>query len=259
MWIALAWLAAAFLATICGIGGGLFAVPLLHYGGRLPLRQAVGTSLCLVLVLAVTATVAEGVREDSALSLPLALALTAGCIPGAELGFRVSQRISAGVLKRVFVAVLLLAGLRVLLIGSAEAAGSGGALVPLEWLLAPLVGFAGGFVAPLLGIGGGLLVVPTLFLAFPGLGYLDARANSLAMSVVASAWSVRKYFLTGELRPRLIAPLVASTAIGSVAGVLMVHRQGWSEVARAAMGVVLILMSFRFAWDAWRARNPHGR
>ena len=44
VWVALPWLAAAFLATICGIGGGLFAVPLLHYVAKQQLRTAVGTA-----------------------------------------------------------------------------------------------------------------------------------------------------------------------------------------------------------------------
>ena len=257
IWIALPWTAAAFLATICGIGGGLFAVPLLHYAGRLPLRPAVGTSLCLVFVLATTATVAEAARPDSALSLPVASLLVLGCLPGAQIGFRVSQRISAGNLKKVFVGVLLLAGLRVLLVQSA-AGGAGEGLTGAELALIPAVGFLGGFVAPILGIGGGLVVVPMLFLFFPGLDYLDARANSLAMSVFASAWSVRQYLRSGELRPRAIAPLIASTAVGAVVGVLTVHREGWSEIARLAMGGILVLVALRFALDVWRGRTARG-
>ena len=40
--------AIAFVGAMCGIGGGLFTVPLLHFGVRLPLKQAVATALVLV-------------------------------------------------------------------------------------------------------------------------------------------------------------------------------------------------------------------
>ena len=39
-----------FLGTLAGIGGGLFAVPLLHHVTRIPLKHATGTALLLVLV-----------------------------------------------------------------------------------------------------------------------------------------------------------------------------------------------------------------
>jgi uncharacterized membrane protein YfcA len=259
LWVAVPWVAAAFLATICGIGGGLFAVPLLHYVGKLPLRTAVGTSLVLVLVLALTATAAEAARADSALEWRVAGLLIVGGVPGAQLGFRFAQKLKTNVLKRVFVVVLLLAGLRILFVPSGGGAGSGASLSGLELALVPLVGLGGGFVAPLLGIGGGLVVVPALFLGFAPLGYLEARACSLAMSVAAAGWSVTRYLRTGEVHLPSAAVLAVSTVIGAVAGVLTVHRAGWSDVARTVMGLVLLFVAARFAVDVWRARARWGR
>ncbi len=255
-WVAVPWLAAAFLATICGIGGGLFAVPLLHYGARLPLRTAVGTSLGLVLVLATTATIAESLRTDSALSLRVAALLVAGGLPGAQVGYRVARGIEATALKRVFVVVLVGAGLRILFV-HAGAATPGGAepLGTLELALVPLIGFGGGFVAPLLGIGGGLIVVPALFLALPSLDYLDARANSLAMSIAASGWSLAKYVRAKQVHLPSAWLLGVSTAIGAVLGVSSVHGAGWSEIARVTMGGILIAVAGRFALDVWRGRG----
>jgi hypothetical protein len=257
IWVALPWLAAAFLATICGIGGGLFAVPLLHYGAKLPLRTAVGTSLGLVFVLATTATVAESVRPDSALSLPIASLLVLGSLPGAQLGYRVARRLETAWLKRAFVVVLVVAGLRVLFIRSTATGAVGTELTTLELVLIPFVGFGGGFVAPLLGIGGGLVVVPALFLAFPSVDYLDARANSLAMSIAASAWSVARYVRDGDVHVPSAGLLAVSTALGAIAGVMSVHNPGWAEGARIVMGTILLIVAGRFALDVWR-RTPSG-
>jgi len=38
----------ALLCSMCGIGGGVFAVPILHYLYGIPLKRAVATVLCLV-------------------------------------------------------------------------------------------------------------------------------------------------------------------------------------------------------------------
>ena len=45
----------SLLAAVCGIGGGLFAVPILHYAYRLSLKASVATSLALVVVSTSTA------------------------------------------------------------------------------------------------------------------------------------------------------------------------------------------------------------
>jgi len=149
--------------------------------------------------------------------------------------------------------VLVAAGARVL-----TASGHGGQvpgeLSRGELALVPLIGFAGGFLAPLLGIGGGLVVVPSLFLGFPTIGYVEARASSLAMAMVASGWSVRNYLRSGELDLRAILPLAAATAVGAVLGVRAVHLPGWGEIARTSLGAVLLLVAVRFAHDVLRTR-----
>ena len=37
-----------FLGSMCGVGGGLFAIPLLHYGLGIELRRAGATARCRV-------------------------------------------------------------------------------------------------------------------------------------------------------------------------------------------------------------------
>lgn len=249
-WLLLVWIAAAFVSALCGIGGGLFAVPVLHFLGRMPLKRAVGTALVLVFILATTATVAEGLREDSALNLRVALLLVAGSLVGAQFGFRLSQRIEVRLLKLGFVAVLLVAGLRILFAGGSGAVPG----AELEWTVGTValvcgVGFCGGFLAPLLGIGGGLVVVPALFFCLPSFGHLDARANSMAMGAVASAWAARLHFRAGGVHVPTAAWFAGSTVVGALLGVSSVHRAGWADDAQLLMGGVLLFVAARFARD----------
>lgn len=84
----LAGAAIAFIGALCGIGGGLFAVPMLHYLFKLDLRASVATALCLVAATAYSSTLTEVLREDSALELmvvgPLAVGRSSGRSSGSS-------------------------------------------------------------------------------------------------------------------------------------------------------------------------------
>jgi uncharacterized membrane protein YfcA len=82
-----------------------------------------------------------------------------------------------------------------------------------------LVGLAAGFVAGMLGVGGGVLIVPGLAL-FAGLSQLDAEATSLVAIVptaLIGAWRQDRY---GNVRWReaiLVGVLSAGGGLGGVA------------------------------------------
>ncbi len=96
-----------------------------------------------------------------------------------------------------------------------------------ETLLIAIFGFAGGTVAGLLGVGGGVLFVPGLVIAF-GSGQLDAEATSLAAIVpVAIVGSIRQKRF-GNVRVAdavwLGALAIPGIAIGVVAANLLPER-----------------------------------
>lgn len=254
----LAGAAIAFVGALCGIGGGLFAVPMLHYLFRLDLRASVATSLCLVAATAWSSTATELLRPDSALVLSVVLPLALGALAGAQLGYRISKRLDERRLKAVFAAVLLLAGARMLLLDSIPAGPTevaGGSPLVLG-ALAALIGAGAGTVAPLLGIGGGLVVVPALMFTMPGLGALAVRAASLGVACVTSARSIQLYAGEGIIRPALGLPIALGALVGASLGVHTVHLPGMSEVGQRVMGGILVLTALRFARDVARPRSP---
>jgi uncharacterized membrane protein YfcA len=250
----------------CGIGGGVFAVPLLHYVWGLPLRDAVATSLVVVAATTSAATGAELLRPDAALHLPTVAALTAASFAGTRLGFALAERLAARRLKQVFCAVLLLVAVR-LALGAPPGAAPAAALSELEWTWGDYAwiaaaGLLGGIAAPLLGVGGGLFTVPALVLAVEPLGYLGARAASLAMSAVNGWTSLALYQRgvgraaerrTGRVRWPLGAGLAGGALAGAVLGVWAVHQPGLAAVARWLLVATLLFVSARFALDARQA------
>lgn len=250
-WLLPAGLVIAFLGSVCGIGGGLFAVPLLHFVFRRPMRLAVGTSLYLVLVVTATSTLTEVLHSESTLRPELVGLMAIGALFGNQVGYALSKRIPQRVLRLIFVVVLSIAAWRVF----AQASGTGNELALGEDLeldaakiaLVLAIGFGGGVLAPLLGIGGGLLMVPALFLLMPEIGFLGARAQSMAVGSVNAARSVFFYQRENAIDGVGAAWFSAGALVGAVLGVLFVHQPGWADPARLAMGGILVLVALRFA------------
>jgi len=249
------WGPLAFLSALCGIGGGLFAVPLLHYVGATPLKRAVATSTVLVFALSVVGTLTEALQVRPNFIWPAIAALAAGGWAGAFAGFWVSKRMDTRMIKRAFVFVLLFSAYRVLAVGGGGAAAQGPdahQLEPLYVLIVALIGFVGGFIAPILGVGGGLFVVPALYLSFPAISILEARACSVAMTILTSGQSAWLHARAGSVDAAPLKWLLPATVAGSVLGVVAVHQPGWAAVARVGLGVILLVVAARFAWDEFR-------
>lgn len=261
LWVQLLWACAAFVSSLCGIGGGLFAVPLLHYLGGLPLKRAMATSLCLVLALSATSTAVEIFHAGSGLRAEIVAALVVGGWLGARAGLAIAPRVDVRVLKLVFAAVLVLAAARILVLDAVPDARTSDELaLTLQSAAAVLaIGFAGGFVAPLLGIGGGVFVIPALFLLLPELTYLEARACSMAMTVFVSAQSVQSYWRRREIEVAQVGGLIVATVVGALAGVLVVHLDGWIETARTTMGLLLVALALRFVGDLLSGARAQAR
>jgi uncharacterized membrane protein YfcA len=253
--------AVAAWSGMCGIGGGLFAVPLLHFVYKMKLKEAIPISLSLVAAATISGTVTEALRADSAINWGIVLGLVAGSLVGAPVGFRVAQRVNSRILKQIFVVLLVFVGTRILgFVPQAFAAGPNGLPVNTvglpEYAISVLIGFGGGFVSPLLGIGGGLIAVPALLFGVPAIGYYGARACSLAMATVTSTRSLALYWRAGSLDLRRSLSVALGAALGAWLGVYLVHIDGVKDIAQKMLGVTLLLVAVRFLFDL--RRKPAG-
>jgi len=262
--LAPAGLAIGFLGSLCGIGGGLFAGPLLHLAFGFELRRATGTALVLVVATTAAATATEAARADSALRWGLVAVLVVGMLVGAQLGFAFSERVSDRFLRALFAVALLAVSVPVLLAPSAphaaQATASGGeALGAGAFVWGGLAGALGGFVVPVLGVGGGLVVVPALFLGIPGLGFDGARAAALAAGLVGSARSLVLKARARRVSWRHGLALGAGALVGAALGVVALDAaRGLIEVGRIALGLTLAAVAARFGRDALRGRAASG-
>lgn len=242
-----------FAGALCGIGGGIFAGPLLHGVKRLPLKRAAATAILVILGTTTASTTAEFLRGDSELAWRVVVPLACGALLGSELGFRLSKRIDERALKLLFAVVLVLAGLRVLLFTKS--------LVGIELLdsyaalaIAFGIGLAGGSLTPLLGIAGGVVMVPALFLSMHELGFGGARACALAAGAVAAVRSLWLHARARNISYALGLPLGAGALVGALFGVEAAHHETFAFFGRILLGCILLGQGLIFARDLLRAR-----
>ncbi|MGH8443397.1 MAG: sulfite exporter TauE/SafE family protein [Nevskiaceae bacterium] len=246
---------------LTGAGGSILAVPLLMVGLGWTLPQAAPVALLAVCASAAFGTVvawdASYVRRRAAVLMGAVATITA------PLGIKAASLLPLPLLTGLFAVVLGAVAVRLLrqaLLRPAEAAivratvsGDGGAngghWIKLDdrgriiwnyttaWVIGA-IGGATGFLAGLLGVGGGFVIVPSLRLA-SGLSMHSAIATSLfAIALIAAAavagavaqgvhieWARALPFVAGALAGmyggRRLAPRIAGARLQEILAVLM--------------------------------------
>jgi uncharacterized membrane protein YfcA len=102
------------------------------------------------------------------------------------------------------------------------------------------IGVAGGMLAGVVGVGGGVLFVPALAL-FLGLSQIDSEATSLLAVVLVGlvgAWRQAGY---GNLRLRDGVALALLSPLGVVAGVVAAHAVGERALQLSFAGVQVVM------------------
>lgn len=95
---------AGFVSGLLGVGGGIVMVPAFTVALGMPLRRALGTSLVVIVVLAIPGTIVHWALGNIDWAIFLALAL--GVVPGARIGAKVALGVRERTL-RILVGVFL--------------------------------------------------------------------------------------------------------------------------------------------------------
>lgn len=196
-------LIAGLLSGLFGVGGGTVIVPLLVLFLHFNQRLGAGTSLAAIVPTATVGVVSYAI--NGAVAWIPALILAAGAVVGAQIGTRLLPRISQTVLRWFFVGFLAVVIVSLfLVIPSRDAEFELGLINGLALLV---VGVATGVLAGLIGVGGGVIIVPVLMLAF-GTSDLVAKGTSLLMMIPTAISGT-----IGNLRNRNV-DLVAAAFVG---------------------------------------------
>ena len=130
--------------------------------------------------------------------------------------------------------------------------------MPWWWLAYLLVGLVVGFIAGLLGIGGGLMLVTALVFIFGAQGFPPdhllhlALGTSITSIVFTSLSSARAHHLHGAVRwdivRRSLVGIIVGTLLGTVFADLMPSRY---------LAIFFTAFVYYSAVQMWRERKPH--
>jgi uncharacterized membrane protein YfcA len=168
---------AGLLSGMFGLGGGIIIVPGLMFALCMDQRRAHGTSLGGVFLISLSSFFTYWAHDE--IDWPVVLWLSIGSVAGSLIGAELLKRVSKRTLTLAFIAVLVIAGVRMFF----EIDSSGEMVLTTAtaiWLV--VIGLVVGALAGMLGIGGGLMTVPILVVLFhvsPAL----AKGTSLAVVI----------------------------------------------------------------------------
>ena len=117
-------------------------------------------------------------------------------------------------------------------------------------VLVVLIGVAGGVLAGLFGVGGGIIFVPTLTLVL-GLSQVHAAATSLLAVIPLSAVGSWRQYRYGNVRLRSAVTIGIGSVVGVQLGVLVAHALAETTLRRL-FAVFLVASAMHLTWRTRR-------
>ncbi len=244
----------AIIASMIGVGGGVFIVPLLTLAYDLSPPNAIGTSLATIVFTSFASTL--NYSRQKRIFYKTGLILAAVTVPGAYLGAYLTSVIEPRLLGLVFGVFLIFVALRMVLRfrppgkSRSDEEGTSGlesedSLLSSKKEIIPgtALAFFGGLSSGLLGIGGGSLMVPIMVLVI-GMAMHISVATSMFTMIFTSTSGVIQHSSLGNINMWYALLLVLGTIFGAQVGAYTSKKISGKNLRRI-FGVVLVLVSLR--------------
>jgi uncharacterized membrane protein YfcA len=232
-----------FLGGLLGIGGGVFAIPLLAVAFGLDQQHAQGTSMVMVVP-----NVAIGLwryARKAPLDPRIGFSLALGAFPLTFLAAHLATHLPSAPLRIAFATFIIAIAGYMLYASLAPARETTTPRRSYPWPFALVVGAFGGALSGLFGVGGAVFSVPlvSLLFAFP---QAIAQGFGLALVAPGTLVGVATYAWAGDVDWALGIPL----ALGSIAtvplGVSVAHRLPERRLRLIFAGLMVVSAALLF-------------
>ena len=244
------------LASMTGVGGGVFIVPILTFFYGFIVNSATGTSLTTIIFTAIASTINYSRQKRIYYKTGLILVLTTA--PGAYIGAWFATIMEERLLGVVFGAFLILVAIRTIISivrkrskdkqltvrTDAELIKSGKTIA-----LGVGLGFFGGIASGLLGIGGGTLIVPIMTFTL-GMPIHFATATSMFTMIFTSISAVTKYYQSDLINFPVALTLAAGSIFGAQVGAYTSKKLSGRNLT-LIFGIILLIAGTNMLIKYW--------
>ncbi|MGE5345016.1 MAG: sulfite exporter TauE/SafE family protein [Acidithiobacillales bacterium] len=262
--------AAGFVGSLIGLGGGIIVVPALTLLFGIDIRYAIGASI--VSVIGTSSGAAAAYVREHLTNLRAAMFLELGTTAGAVSGAYLAGLLHGRWLYLIFGVVLAQSAFGFLRKMTVPA----GPVPPDRWAdqlqlhgsyfdeargrevsyrvtntrLGLVLMWLAGLFSGLLGLGSGTLKVSAMDIAMRMPIKISTATSNLMIGVTAAA-SAGVYFLRGDIDPIVAAPVALGVVVGAFAGSRILGRTD-SRLLRTIFLVVLVFVASQMIWKAFR-------
>jgi uncharacterized protein len=264
-------LAAGFLGSLTGLGGGIIVTPLLTLLCGVNIRYAMGASL--VSVIATSSGAAAAYVKEGLSNMRAGMFLEIATTTGAVLGAAITLRLPTGIIAIVFGIVLLYSAIqstrihtevttddrpqdrvtRFLRMDSTYPSLDGLKSYRVHSVPGGFgVSFGAGIVSGLLGIGGGALKVVAMDQVMR-LPFKVSTTTSNFMIGVTAAASAGLYLKQGYVDPGLVMPVMLGVLLGALVGARVLPRTR-SKYLRVIFAVAVTVLAVEMIYHGISGR-----
>jgi hypothetical protein len=251
---------AGVFGALLGLGGGIIIIPVLTIFFRVPIKEAIATSLISVIA---TSTSAAVVYVDKHFSnVRLGMMLEIATTIGALIGGTLVVYLGSNILGFLFSGILLYTAYNMTLSARAERSSNDEAYIEVphnadddelakhaENGLTPYTihnypagmaaSLAAGALSGLLGVGGGIIKVPVMRLVMRVPLRISIATSNFMIGVTAATGALL-YYSRGMVNPVVTAPTVLGVLLGAQVGTRLIRRIKGAALSYIFVVVMLI-------------------
>lgn len=232
-----------FLSGLLGIGGGVVLLPLLVYGGQIPIKMATSVSMVVIIFASASSMLAHGARGN--LDLSTGLRMGVASISGALVGSLLSGIFPEALFYWLYIS--LVAAAAVVLVMPRREGRTRHADAEKHKLTPVFCGLFQGSVTGVLGIGGGFIIVP-LMIYFLKMKIHKAVGTSLIVILFSA--------VAGLFGKVAVGHFDIQTIVWVIAGVIPATQAGaWTAQKASPRILRLILAGLLIGILVWTVAN----
>jgi uncharacterized membrane protein YfcA len=245
------------VASMVGVGGGVFIVPILSILFEFTSQQAAGTSLGVIIFTSLASTYAYS--RQKRIDYKIGLSFSVLAVPGAILGAYLTNFISSQMLGiifglfLIFVAIRMAVNLKIPLPKASKVSvrwhrklvDSDGKVFEYDSniLLGSFLAFFGGFSSGFLGMGGGSVMVPILHLV-TNLPIHLAVATSMFIMIFSTTAGILIHIPFGNVQFEYSAYIAIGVIFGAQIGA-RIAKKASGRYLKTGFSMTLFLISIR--------------